>query len=49
MATLVIEQEETIAAVDNQAIQVEKDTSEGYVSEDLIFPSMSSLIFLLQT
>jgi len=30
MATLVIEQEETIAAVDNQAIQVEKDTSEGH-------------------
>ena len=41
MATLVIEQEETIAAIDNQAIQVEKDTSEGYVSEDLICPAAS--------
>jgi len=30
MATLVVEQEETIAAIDNQAIQVEKDTSEGH-------------------
>jgi t-SNARE complex subunit (syntaxin) len=47
MATLVVEQEETIAAIDNQAIQVEKDTSEGYVSEDPICPATSSLIFLL--
>ncbi|KIM80755.1 hypothetical protein PILCRDRAFT_822025 [Piloderma croceum F 1598] len=30
MATLVVEQEETITAIDNQAIQVEKDTSEGH-------------------
>jgi len=49
MATLVVEQEETIAAIDNQAIQVEKDTSEGYVSEYLICQVTSSLIFLLQT
>jgi len=30
MATLVVDQEETITAVDDQAIQVEKDTREGH-------------------
>lgn len=30
MATLVVEQEETITAIDTQAIQVEKDTREGH-------------------
>lgn len=37
MATLVVEQEEIITAVDNQAVQVEKDTREGYA--DLLCPA----------
>jgi len=37
MATLVVEQEETIATIDNQAMQVEKDTREGYVWRDAFF------------
>jgi t-SNARE complex subunit (syntaxin) len=34
MATLAVEQEETIATINSQAVQVEKDTREGYVSQD---------------
>jgi t-SNARE complex subunit (syntaxin) len=34
MAALVVEQEETFTAIETQAIQVEKDTKEGYVSWD---------------
>jgi t-SNARE complex subunit (syntaxin) len=47
MATLVVEQEETIIAIDHQAIQVEKDTSEGYILEELTCPASKSLIALL--
>ena len=47
MATLAAEQEETTTAINSQAVQVEKDTREGYVtvSQDFTFqrPSHSSL------
>jgi t-SNARE complex subunit (syntaxin) len=38
MSTLVLEQEETITAIDDQAIQVEMDTREGYVVD---FPGLA--------